>query len=759
MTAPEDAGRRHWISVPLIVTCATVGLIMAGLLVGYEPSGGDPDRIFRPIKAELSASLKQGTLPYWSERLGLGAPLVAESHVAAFYPLNWLLYGVLNVSAAYRLSMWLHYVIMAAAVYAYARQLEISPWAAAVSAIAFTFCGFQTIHSSHEWAYHTLAYLPICLLLIDRFASTGELRWLGWFGLAWGAQITLGHFQVQFWTGALAAFTGMWRAAQTGQHKRRVIGVLAALALAVGVAAVQLIPTFELAEMVGQLSRSANELAFYSYPPDHWNELAVPGLFRGLAQGPEGRYWFSQDTTGYETCLFVGTVPLILAIIGFFGGGSRIWPWRVITIATLALATIPRWWPMGYVYLLKVPGFGFFRCPARYTVISSLGLCLLAGRGFDRALTNRRFYLGLILAIVYGIGSIVWAFALPRIRPEFRPNLSDFAVIERVAIAAVMWLASVVLLIYWRRKARGIAVLFVLTAIELAGYYHFAGTTRWGWSIPLPESSPVLAQLAKETGVGRVGGTLDNLPIRAGVATGSPYTGFPLPRPNNILKAALDPRGIASVSSLRWLRRFGVTHLVWDTALADSVGDEIFHGADPTLDVLTIQNVSAGKRRDWHVLRVRDVFPKVRLALRVFEVADLRGLNEQLSSQDNVDTAYYLAGEAPRRANPHRATSARIVNWDGLAGEVEHDGAIELILCRAFYPGWEVRINDGPSQPARRVDGGLLAAPLDGTGRTRVEFRYRPTGQRLAFGISGASILICVALVFVRRKKEVPTAV
>src|SRR3954454_11009432 len=103
----------HRETTPGVAACLIVGLMLGGLLVGYEPVGGDPDRIFRPIKAELAAALGEGRVPFWSERLGLGVPLVAESHVAAFYPPNWGLYRVLSVSAAYRVSMWLHCVAIA----------------------------------------------------------------------------------------------------------------------------------------------------------------------------------------------------------------------------------------------------------------------------------------------------------------------------------------------------------------------------------------------------------------------------------------------------------------------------------------------------------------------------------------------------------------------------------------------------------------------------------------------------------------------
>ena len=71
---------------PLILALVLVGTILGGLLVGYEPVGGDPDRMYRPLKSELARALDEGRLPFWSDRFGLGVPLVAESHVAAFYP-------------------------------------------------------------------------------------------------------------------------------------------------------------------------------------------------------------------------------------------------------------------------------------------------------------------------------------------------------------------------------------------------------------------------------------------------------------------------------------------------------------------------------------------------------------------------------------------------------------------------------------------------------------------------------------------------
>src|SRR5262249_44084476 len=150
------------------------------------------------------------------------------------------------------------------------------------------------------------------------------------------------------------------------------------------------------------------DLSFYSFPPAHWIEPALPWFFRGLRQGAEDPYWFGQATTGYEAMFYVGTVPLVLAFVGALDGGRgrpATWFWRLLVIASLALATMPRWWLAGYARILALPGLGSFRAPARYTLLASLGLALLAGQGLDRAVSAWRHRLGVGLALAFGLGA------------------------------------------------------------------------------------------------------------------------------------------------------------------------------------------------------------------------------------------------------------------------------------------------------------------------------------------------------------------
>ena len=67
-----NAGHRRLLS-PCVLTAALAGLLVGGLLIGFEPVGGDPDRLYRPLKEELSRAMSAGRLPFWADRFGLGS--------------------------------------------------------------------------------------------------------------------------------------------------------------------------------------------------------------------------------------------------------------------------------------------------------------------------------------------------------------------------------------------------------------------------------------------------------------------------------------------------------------------------------------------------------------------------------------------------------------------------------------------------------------------------------------------------------------
>jgi hypothetical protein len=740
---------------PLFLALALVGTILGGLLVGYEPVGGDPDRMYRPLKSELARALEAGRLPFWSDRLGVGLPLVAESHVAAFYPPNLVLYRILGVPTAYRLSMWLHYAALAATTYFYARALGILPWGAALGAVAFTFCGFQAIHSSHEPFYCLMPYLPLALGIAERFVATGRTAWLLALPPVLGLQWTLGHFQIQTWTGGLVILTALWRAVVDRRPWRRAAALVVAVAWGAALAAVQLGPSWQFAQQVGQTRRAVSDLLFYSYPPANWFEPVLPRLVRELRLGPEDPYWYGQQTTGFEAALYVGTIPLVLAIVALVGRPTSraTLPWRLLIPIAFAIATMPRWWPRGYLYLLSVPGVGYFRVSARYTLLASLGISLVAGEGFDRTIARTPFRLGLAAAIGFG-GCATGAAALWAMRADVHLR-STLGISDGFLWALLAWSIALGVILAWRAGTIGAWAPLLAAAVEL-GILYYAGTTQWGWSIAMPADSPVLAELLRLKAPGSVGGDLMNLPLRAGLATGSPYTGFTHPDVNKLLVSVQErllrpgprpgPAPVDATIARRWLRRCRVAYLVASERAAGSVGEELGRWRDPALDRIIHHEIGASETRSWSIVRVDDPFPEARVAVRARTAPDRPTLLDRLSRSDDLDVAWFLAKDGvPGRPDARRA---RLTSWDGTTATVEHDGPCDLVLARTFDPGWLARVDDGPERPVLLADGGFQAVRLDGSGAHRVGFHYR-TPRIILWGtitIAAAILNLAVAL-------------
>jgi hypothetical protein len=762
-----------------LAAVCVVGGIMAPVLVGFAPLGGDPELMYQPIKTELGRSLSEGRLPFWSDRFGLGVPLVAESHVAAFYPLNWFFYRFWDAGTAYGLTMWVHWVALVAATFAYGRSLGISQAGAAIAALSFTLCGFQAVHAVHEPFYHVMPYLPLCLLLADRYAATGRLPWLAGLALAWGIQITLGHFQIQMWTGGLALLAGAWRAlgstslrpqpspvkgdgVDPGRHPWRILGLILGLAWGAAIAGVQLRLTWELRGVAG-FDRPTEFLSNYRFPTEHWAQLALPEVFLGRSLGAGDDYWAHHKTISGEACAYVGVVPLILAFVGWFAAprDRTLTAWRLIAPLTMALATMPGWWPAGFDMLLALPGLGWFRAPARYTLLTSLGLALLAGRGLDRSIVRRRFWGGLALAVAFGVAAWIWSIFWSQ-GADFRRGLGADTMDTRFATAGLAWALGLLAIVGWRLGWLGEWAPVSVAVLEL-GPLLFVGPSWWGWKVRLPESSPVLQRLAELPDVGLVGGRLFNVPVDAGLTTAYPNLGITPPPPNYLLEPAMRTPGDNAPSDRSWQARFGVTHGVWGAG-DDVWGLEILAMIpDPTLDRVMACVPHQHSHGPWKLVHEPLAFPPAWVAPLVVAAANWGELYASLSIAARREQAWFLPEDLPPPLPEPAARAARVLSWDGRTATVEHDGSCVLILRRTYYPGWSYRVDDGPAQPVLRVDGGLQSVLLPGAGSRHVELRYRPTGLARAATVTltalAAAVLVLAAAGWrALRNSRVPVA-
>lgn len=447
---------------------------------------GDTFLYFYPYWDAAAAALREGRVPLWNPALFMGAPLLANSQVGFFYPLNWAPWLALATPYAVKASILLHLFLAAAGAFLAARRvLALSRAGALVTAVTFALGGYLTAQVEHVNQLQGLAWLPWFLLVLGR-PDDGlwptRLRRALLVGLLFALQLLAGHTQTAFITG-IALF--LWlsgqlleerlrRRAESGLHVGRFVPLVLGAAVAFAVAAVQLLPTLELTTLSSrQGGLPANEVLSFSLHPLLLTRALLPAYGQAL---------FSEYTA---------VLPLTALALATVGA----WQWRrragvlpaLLWVALGLVLALGVFTPV-YWLLARLPGFDLFRVPARWLVLYALGVALLAGVGWDvvRAATEvattkaawRRFVqrpLRVFLVVIVGL--MAWGFVAGRLAalvptgPEapYEPPTPSTVALWGVELALLLLLIGL-----WRRerwpRARalglallGVGVLFVAT--------------------------------------------------------------------------------------------------------------------------------------------------------------------------------------------------------------------------------------------------------------------------------------------------------
>jgi membrane protein YfhO len=158
---------------------------------------------------------------------------------------------------------------------------------------------------------------------------------------------------------------------------------------------------------------------------------------------------------------YSGVIGLGLALIGAFSHKSRT-PWVMLVVIGFLLA-LGVYNPLYWV-LVKLPGFSFFRVPARWLALVALGLAVLAGAGLQSLKTARPHgwvYL-VIIAVIGALGAS--SFLSDRMAVDVTgPALPTMRTLAGWGTALVILLAATIFV--GERRTRYITSLLVGAAV------------------------------------------------------------------------------------------------------------------------------------------------------------------------------------------------------------------------------------------------------------------------------------------------------
>jgi hypothetical protein len=361
----------------LLVAAFNPGLVFFGRVLG----GYDAFVYFYPLRSYLAESFAQGRVPLWNPYLFAGTPYLANPQTAVFYPGSWL-FALVDVPHAYAVNFVGHLAIAAVGFYAFGRlSLGLGRVASVLGGAAFAFSGFVNGQAGHINQFSVAAWLPAVALALDLGIRTGRALPLAGLVAGLTLQIVAGHPQQVYMTlvalGVLVLWRGLIppRGAMSWRCRLVVLargGLMLGVAagLAAGISAIQLLPTLELSGLSIRGGGLSYEIAAFDALP--W-PLLLPALFPG--------YWSHLPTTEFFGHL--GTVLFALAWLGLLAGAGRPALLGAAYVALGLLLAVGDATPLYRILFDWAPGFASFRVPARWLLISTFGLSILAATGVD----------------------------------------------------------------------------------------------------------------------------------------------------------------------------------------------------------------------------------------------------------------------------------------------------------------------------------------------------------------------------------------
>jgi hypothetical protein len=604
------------------------------------------------------------------------------------------------------------------------------------------------------------------------------MRYYAVIGCVLALQIVAGHPQYMVYClGALVLYLTFRALCDCRDTKcispfGRMCGGLA-IVLIVGIAlsAVQLFPSWEFKNQSARsLLRGPEAVSDVSFPPENVVTLVAPAFFGDMfAVRYWGRWLF------WETCAYVGILPLVCALMGaLFVRNRYTWFFSGLAVLSLLLA-FGAYSPLFKALYYYVPGFALFRGQAKFIFLTAFSLSVLAGYG-TRCITLRAgerkkqllvfggatlavavllLLFCLIMAAGGGEHSPLWRAILrcraaggfegtPPIHPsDIRLISSAYEGASTALVTAAIWMGitSSIIMVAARVKKWPAALGTLILLVAIADFWHYG--SKYVMVSPLSSCywprdvadffSP--DRLNYRTLAPRIAVPGANQNMNEGIYAIDGYETMNV----GCYKEYVDySQGVSSATQLTFaidavtpmLEALGLKYLVLP------VGQR-FMGAGYRLgftgDGANIYERESSIPRAYVVHKTRIVPDRAKI---------LPGLNAGFDFTREVIIEKASGVALPEKMDEGHVSRADIVG--SRPGEVVIRASLSnagvLVLSDVYYPGWTAYVDDRPSE-ILRANYAFRAVALDAGGHT-VVFRYEPRSFALGARVTLAALVI-----------------
>ena len=737
------------LAAPLALAALPILFFWRLTFLGETLYWGTPLLQFYPWRAFAVQEYLSGQIPLWNPHVGLGAPLAANLQSAVFYPLN-LVYLLIPIERAMTVTVVGHIALAGLFCYGFARLLGFSKAGAFVTGLTFMFSGYVVARAGFLSMTSVVAWLPALLWSIEGLlrAHAGGRRgsvalWLCGLAAVTAMLLLAGHAQIAAYSLAAAS---AYLLARSWSRWGQIATAGAGLALGAALAAVQLLPTLELARYSERHSGAAYDVATSSSLwPGQLLGLLFPNFFGSQATGDwwgPGPFW--------DGAVYVGVLPLLLACYGLrFAPRGQAWFFGGLALLGAFLA-LGQYNPVFPFFFDNVPGMNLFQGPARFWLWFTLAAAILAGYGWEGLRTRLSPGGGRVgfVAAAVGLGVIGASAGASFVLP---PSTAFGA-----AATGGAWLLAAGLLLSvprarFPRLWSAYALMLILADLSIFGMP--LNTTTNAQLYESPSSAAALA-LRTEAGLDRIytpettyqwlqeryfnlrafpegdwqdlrrlrDAAMPNLATAEGLYEVYNYDPLRLERPLLVMRAA-EPQGFQSPL----LDMLGARYMQTPAEVtADTAGNAL----------VTPMERPGPLPRAYVVSHVVSVPTKA---------AALAAISDPAFNP--AATAFVESALPVPEGRPGALQAARIVEYGPQRVVIETQAADApglLVLSDAYYPGWRAEI-DGRAAGILPTNVALRGVLLTG-GPHRVVFQYDPRSFKIGLTVTALALILLTAI-------------
>jgi hypothetical protein len=421
-------------------------------------------------KSYALSRVKAFELPLWNPHILGGEAFHANPQIGIFYPPTYLLLpfhseGRVSYLAleAYQL---LHQAFAGVGMLLLMRSLGVGTMGALAAAVVFMFTGFFTT-PGHQAIVLTASFLPWVLLATRRLFEHKTVLRSVLLALAVAMMILAGHPQVAYYGLLLACAYSLFE----GGARASLVRFLPALVLGIGVAFVQLLPTYGLASESSRVELGYEYSTSFGFSP----------YFLSAVLAPRGQVPLPGQDPAAPLHVYAGIGTLLFAFIGVALSKERARIFFAAAALVALLLSFGKDSPIYDFFYAALPGLGSFRVPYRLLGAWGLGCSVTAGLGIEAMASASRKDRLRLRSVAQGafmalLALWLWA-ALIHTRLLSNAGSLEPQEVERV-VGSAHWavlLAALHFLLFllflWRRQDRYVVPAMVaLLAIDMAAF-------------------------------------------------------------------------------------------------------------------------------------------------------------------------------------------------------------------------------------------------------------------------------------------------